>query len=210
MFTAPPDQSLEWSDEGVEGAHRFLKRLWTLGLRLAQDAKDAGLPDQGSSCAEARRELHGTLQKALFDYERQQYNTVVSACMTMANILARLDDSADAAKVRREGFGVMLRLLSPIAPHIAHTLWQELGYGEDIQCAGWPVVDESALVSDTTAYVVQVNGKKRGTIEIRTGAARAAVEQAALEDQNVRRFTEGFTVRKVVVVPDKLINIVVQ
>ncbi|MGD8956990.1 MAG: leucine--tRNA ligase, partial [Chromatiaceae bacterium] len=138
MFTAPPDQSLEWSDEGVEGAHRFLKRLWTLGLRLAQDAKDAGLPDQGSSCAEARRELHGTLQKALFDYERQQYNTVVSACMTMANILARLDDSADAAKVRREGFGVMLRLLSPIAPHIAHTLWQELGYGEDIQCAGWP------------------------------------------------------------------------
>jgi leucyl-tRNA synthetase len=210
MFTAPPDQSLEWSDEGVEGTHRFLKRVWTLGLRLAEDVGRASRPSGGSSCADARRDLHGTLQKALFDYERQQYNTVVSACMTMVNILTRLDDSADAAAVRREGVSIMLRLLSPIAPHIAHTLWQQLGYGEDIQYAGWPVVDESALVSDTTSYVVQINGKKRGMIEIRTDAAQDAVEQAALEDQNVRRFTEGFTVRKVVVVPNKLINIVVQ
>ena len=211
MFTAPPDQSLEWSDEGVEGAHRFLKRVWTLGMRLAEDGAGTGRPgDRDSSCADARRELHGTLQKALFDYDRQQYNTVVSACMTMVNTLARLDDSAAAATVRREGFGIMLRLLSPIAPHIAHTLWQELGYGEDIQRAAWPVVDESALASDTTAYVVQVNGKKRGTIEIRTDAAQDAVEQAALEDPNVRRFTEGFTVRKVVIVPNKLINVVVQ
>ena len=210
MFTAPPDQSLEWSDEGVEGAHRFLKRVWTLGLRLTEDVGGASRPGRDNDFADARRELHSTLQKALFDYERQQYNTVVSACMTMVNILTRLDDSADAGAVRREGVSIMLRLLSPIAPHIAHTLWQELGYGADIQHAGWPAVDESALVSDTIAYVVQVNGKKRGTIAIRSDAAQDAVERAALEDQNVRRFTEGFTVRKVVVVPDKLINIVIK
>jgi len=206
MFTAPPEQSLEWSDEGVEGAHRFLKRLWALGVRLA-DGTDI---EQGNAadCAEARRQVHAALHKALFDYERQQYNTVVSSCMTMVNVLNKLDRSPAAMAMLLEGIGIILRLLAPIAPHITHTMWQELGYGEDMRDAGWPVVDESALVSDTVSYVVQVNGKMRGKIEVAADADKAAVEQAARVNENARRFTEGLTVRKVIVVPGKLVNIV--
>jgi len=206
MFTAPPEQSLEWSDEGVEGAHRFLKRLWALGVRLAKNAHVAAGDPGGSP--EVRREVHTALQKALFDYERQQYNTVVSACMTMVNSLNRLDDSPAAVAMLREGIGIILRLLSPIAPHIAHVMWQELDFGDDMHAAGWPSVDESALVSDSIAYVVQVNGKMRGKIEVPADANKQTVEQAARNNDNVRRFTEGLTVRKVIVVPGKLVNIV--
>jgi leucyl-tRNA synthetase len=206
MFTAPPDQSLEWSDEGVEGAHRFLKRLWALGVRLSEQSDAAA--GTATDCADTRRELHTALQKALFDYERQQYNTVVSACMTMVNALNKLDDSAPAMALLHEGVGIILRLLSPIAPHISHAMWQQLGYGEDIHQAGWPSVDETALVSDTVDYVVQVNGKMRGKIEVAADADRQAVEATARDNENVRRFTEGLTVRKVIVVPGKLVNIV--
>jgi len=206
MFTAPPDQSLEWSDEGVEGAHRFLKRLWALGARLAD--LDGVAPGNPADCAEARREVHSALQKSLFDYDRQQYNTVVSGCMTMVNILNKLDDSPAAAALLREGVGIVLRLLSPIAPHITHAMWRELGFGEDIHHAGWPVVDESALVSESIEYVVQVNGKMRGKVQVAADADRDSVEHAARDNENVRRFTEGLTVRKVIVVPNKLVNIV--
>jgi len=206
MFTAPPDQSLEWSDEGVEGAHRFLKRLWALGVRLSA-CRDAAA-GTAADCADARREIHTALQKALFDYQRQQYNTVVSACMTMVNVLNKLDDSAPAMALLHEGVGIILRLLSPIAPHISHAMWQQLGYGEDIHQAGWPSVDESALVSDSIDYVVQVNGKMRGKIEVPADADRQAVETTARNNENVRRFTAGLTVRKVIVVPGKLVNIV--
>ncbi|WP_078117908.1 leucine--tRNA ligase [Thiosocius teredinicola] len=206
MFTAPPDQSLEWSDEGVEGAHRFLKRLWTLGARLAATTvDDAGNP---TACADARREIHSALQKALFDYERQQYNTVVSGCMTIVNALNKLDDSRDATALLREGMSITLRLLAPIAPHITHFLWQTLEFGDDIQCSSWPQVDESALVSATTEYVVQVNGKMRGKVEVSADADKAAVEKAAVDNPNVQRFIDGLTIRKVIVVPNKLINIV--
>ena len=206
MFTAPPEQSLEWSDEGVEGAHRFLKRLWALGVRLAENAQVAAGNPGGSP--EVRREVHTALQKALFDYERQQYNTVVSACMTMVNSLNRLDDSPAAVAMLREGIGIILRLLSPIAPHITHAMWKELDFGDDMHAAGWPSVDESALVSDSVAYVVQVNGKMRGKIEVPADANKETVEQAARNNENVRRFTEGLTERKVIVVPGKLVNIV--
>jgi len=206
MFTAPPEQSLEWSDEGVEGAHRFLKRLWALGVRLAENAHVAA-GDPGD-CPEARREVHMALQKALFDYERQQYNTVVSACMTMVNSLNRLNDSPAAFAMLREGIGIILRLLSPIAPHITHAMWQELDFGNDMHEAGWPRVDESALVSDSVAYVVQVNGKMRGKIDVPADANKETIEQAARDNQNACRFTEGLTVRKVIVVPGKLVNIV--
>ena len=206
MFTAPPEQSLEWSDEGVEGAHRFLKRVWALGTRLAGLA--AVTPGNAADCADTRREVHAALQKALFDYERQQYNTVVSACMTMVNALNKLDDSPAAVAALREGMGIVLRLLAPIAPHVTHAMWRELGYGEDIQHGGWPQVDESALVCDTVEYVVQVNGKMRGRIQVAADAGKATVEQAARDNENARRFTEGLTVRKVIVVPGKLVNIV--
>jgi leucyl-tRNA synthetase len=208
MFTAPPDQSLEWSDEGVEGAHRFLKRLWALGARLGQaQAADTDCADS-ANCRDTRREVHGALQKALFDYERQQYNTVVSACMTIVNALNKLDDSPAAFAMLREGMGIVLRLLSPIAPHICHAMWRVLGFGDDIHHAGWPAVDEAALRSDTIEYVVQVNGKMRGRIQIAANAAQSQVEQAALDNENVRRFTDGLTVRKTIVVPNKLVNIV--
>ncbi len=206
MFTAPPDQSLEWSDEGVEGAHRFLKRLWALGVRLSGQVWTE--PSNPAECAEVRREVHGALKKALFDYERQQYNTVVSACMSIVNALNKLGDAVAEVAMLREGMGIVLRLLAPIAPHVTHAMWRELGYGEDILTAGWPQVDESALVSDTLEYVVQVNGKMRGKIEVAADADKAAIEQTARANENVRRFTEGMTVRKVIVVPNKLVNIV--
>jgi leucyl-tRNA synthetase len=207
MFTAPPEQSLEWSDEGVEGAHRFMKRLWALGVKLSGLDSDTAQADT-TAWADTRREIHGALQKALFDYERRQYNTVVSACMTMVNVLNKLDDSPAAAQVLREGLGIILRLLSPIAPHVTHKLWRELGFGDDIQLAGWPQVDESALVSATVTYVVQVNGKMRGKIEVAADADKAAVEVAARHNENVQKFTADQTVRKVIVVPNKLVNIV--
>ena len=210
MQTAPPDQTLEWSDEAVEGAYRFLKRLWALAVRTQQGLRQgAGRhvaldPSQRA----ARREIHGALSKALFDYERQQYNTVVSACMIMVNALNKLDESAGAQAVLHEGVGIVLRLLGPIAPHITHHLWRELGYGEDILDAGWPQVDASALQQDAIDMVVQVNGKLRGRIAVAVGSEPGEIEAAALADANVQRFIGDRPVRKVIVVPGKLVNIV--
>ena len=206
MFTAPPEQSLEWSDEGVEGAHRFLRRLWNLAMEKRELILAAGgYPETLSDAVrDARRELHGVLKKALFDYQRQQFNTVVSACMTLVNLLHKTDE----APLLEEGMSVVLRLLAPIAPHVAHKLWRELDYGEDVLQAGMPEVDEEALQRDRIEYVVQVNGKVRGKIQVPADADKAAVEQAALENENARRFIGDATVRKVIVVPGKLVNIV--
>ncbi|MCF8014490.1 MAG: leucine--tRNA ligase [Chromatiaceae bacterium] len=249
MFTSPPDQSLEWNDEGVEGAYRFLRRLWVLaathaeGLRAAGAAeRSAGAIPAGSEPAgsdrnaavdasgamgagtstgvaaqalddalsDARREVHTALKKALFDYQRQQFNTVVSACMTIVNTLSKLDERATAQVLRREGLSIALRLLAPIAPHITHHLWRELDLGDDILQAPWPQVDEEALAQDQITYVVQVNGKVRGKIEVPAAAERAEVEAAALANENVQRFIGEATLRKVIVVPNKLVNLVVK
>ena len=214
MFTSPPDQSLEWNDDGVEGAYRFLKRLWTLasakaeGIATAPAVTDLAADlDEGS--AAARREVHAALKKSLFDYERQQYNTVVSGCMTMVNALYRLDDSPAAQAVLSEGISICLRLLAPIAPHVTHHLWQELGFGADILNADWPRVDEAALKQDSIEYVLQVNGKVRGKVRVPADADQAAVQTAALAQEGVRRHTVDGTVRKVIVVPGKLVNVVV-
>jgi leucyl-tRNA synthetase len=177
--------------------------LWSLAARADGLARDA---DAREPAADARREIHLALQKALYDYERQQYNTVVSACMSIVNILYKLEDGA--AATLREGLGIVLRLLAPVAPHVTHVLWRELGFGDDILAAGWPEVDEAALVSATTTYVIQVNGKMRGRIEAPTDAGRDAVEQLALANDNVQRFVDGLTVRKIIVVPGKLVNVV--
>jgi len=209
MFTSPPDQSLEWNDEGVEGASRFLKRLWFLAAKNADALSDAQLPGRLDAVSDtARREVHTALKKALFDYERQQFNTVVSGCMTMVNILYKLDDSPGGIAVLREGIGIVLRLLAPIAPHVAHHLWRDLGYGDDILYSHWPTVDAEALRQDRTEYVVQVNGKVRGKILVRADADKGAVETAALANPNVRKFIGESRVRKVIVVPSKLVNLV--
>jgi leucyl-tRNA synthetase len=209
MFTAPPDQSLEWSDDGVEGASRFLKRLWNLAAGAAETTPVSGGPIRDEAARTARRELHTALKKALFDYERHQFNTVVSGCMTMVNVLYKLDTATDEGRaVLREGLGLVLRLLGPIAPHVAHHLWRELGFGGDILAVDWPAVDEEALRQDSIEYVVQVNGKVRGKVEVPADADRASVERAALENENVRRFIGDAEVRKIVVVPGKLVNLV--
>jgi leucyl-tRNA synthetase len=217
MFTSPPDQSLEWNDDGVEGAARFIKRLWNLAwrYRASQEAVSAAGSEAGEAggalgngLADARREIHAALQKALYDYERHQFNTVVSACMTMVNTLARVDESPAGLAVLREGLSLVLRLLAPIAPHVSHHLWRELGLGDDILAGGWPAVDLEALRQDQIEYVVQVNGKVRGKVQVPADAGREAVEAAALANENVRRFIGEGTVRKVVVVPNKLVNVV--
>ncbi len=207
MFTAPPDQSLEWSDEGVEGANRFLRRLWTIAAEVTNDASEVPA-DLDERLKNLRREIHSALKKALFDYERQQYNTVVSSCMSIVNQLYKLDQSAADKAVLREGMSIVLRLLAPIAPHVTHHLWQTLEYGKDILNASWPELDESALVQDSIEYVVQVNGKVRGKISVAADADKATVEAVAKSNDNVQRHLDGVTIRKVIVVPNKLVNIV--
>jgi leucyl-tRNA synthetase len=215
MFTSPPDQSLEWNDEGVEGAFRFLKRLWWLAtteaetIRAAGSVSDAPASDLDESAQEARREMHSVLKKARFDFERHQFNTVVSGCMTLVNVLYKLDAASPARGILlREGLGVVLRLLAPIAPHVTHHLWRELEFGDDILDSTWPEVDADALVQSTIDYVVQVNGKLRDTVRVPAESDRAEIEAAALASENVRRFIGETQVRKVIVVPNKLVNIV--
>ncbi|WP_295391400.1 leucine--tRNA ligase [uncultured Thiodictyon sp.] len=214
MFTSPPDQSLEWNDDGVEGAYRFLKRLWTLASAKAHlitgDSRGRNLlADPHEAAVAIRREIHTALKKSLFDYERQQYNTVVSGCMMIVNALYKLDDSPGALRVLDDGLKIVLCLLAPIAPHVTHHLWQELGFGADILNAPWPAVDEAALKQDSIEYVLQVNGKVRGKVSVPADADQAAIQASALAQEGVRRHTEGATVRKVIVVPGKLVNIVV-
>ncbi|BCU06372.1 leucine--tRNA ligase [Allochromatium tepidum] len=210
MFTSPPDQSLEWNDEGVEGAFRFIRRLWALAVGEAEAIRAAStLGELDEPAQTARREIHGALKKALYDYERQQFNTVVSGCMTMVNTLYRLESSTARAAVIREGVGIVLRLLAPIAPHVTHHLWRELGFGDDILNADWPQVDEDALKQDSLDYVVQVNGKVRGSVKVPADADRATVQAAALDNEQIAKFIDGKPIRKAILVPGKLLNLVI-
>ncbi|MBK1693991.1 leucine--tRNA ligase [Chromatium weissei] len=212
MFTSPPDQSLEWNDEGVEGAFRFIKRLWALAVNesAAIQSVDSVFNFSTLSDAErhARRELHTALKKALFDYERQQFNTVVSGCMTIVNVLYKLESSPSRAALLREGLGIVLRLLAPIAPHVTHYLWRELNFGADILNASLLQVDDAALKQDSIDYVIQVNGKMRGSIRVAVDAQREQIEAAVLACDVVQKFVGNNSVRKVIVVPGKLVNVV--
>jgi leucyl-tRNA synthetase len=198
MFAAPPEQTLEWSDSGVEGAYRFMKRVWSMGHTLKSQAA-AG--EAGS----LRREIHLLLKQANYDLGKLQFNTVASACMKMLNAL----EKAPADPHAREGFGILLRVLSPIAPHIAHALWIDLGYGKDILQAPWPEPLAEALVQDELELVLQVNGKHRGSIRVKVGADKTAIEAAALANEAAQKFMEGKPAKKVIVVPGRLVNIVV-
>jgi leucyl-tRNA synthetase len=183
--------------------------LWALARRHdAGDPADSGSHSPGEAQKAARREVHAALKKARYDFERHQFNTVVSACMTMVNTLYKLGDTGPDRTVLREGLGIVLRLLGPIAPHVTHHLWRELGFGNDILDAGWPQTDEEALRQDSVEYVVQVNGKVRGKVSVDAGADPEAVEAAACGSENVLRFLAEKSVRKVIVVPGRLVNIV--
>jgi leucyl-tRNA synthetase len=213
MFTSPPEDTLAWNDDGVEGAYRFMKRLW----KFAADnrALFGGGTANGAAAAlpDARRELHQHLQQANFDYERKQFNTVASASMKMLNLMESDAVARSAAGGRatflREAMSVLLRVLSPITPHIAQHLWRELGFGADILAASWPAVDAAALVQDEIELVLQVNGKHRGSIRVPSGAAREAIERMTLDSPAAQKHIAGQAVKKVIVVPGRLVNIVV-
>jgi leucyl-tRNA synthetase len=212
MFTSPPDQSLEWSDAAVEGASRFLRRLWKMvaahlegGTAPALDK--SALDDAGKAL---RRQVHETIAKVGDDVGRRYtFNTAIAAVMELLNALGRFeDDSSQGRAVMQEALEAVVLMLAPIVPHACHALWRELGHGEPVIDAAWPEADDGALARDEVKVVVQVNGKLRGHVSVAADADRAAVERAAMAVENVRRFIDGQSVRRVIVVPGKLVNIV--
>ncbi|VVD73023.1 Leucine--tRNA ligase [Pandoraea eparura] len=213
MFAAPPEQQLEWSGAGVEGASRFLRRLWGFGQSQAALLRQADVAiDTANPAAKALRfEIHGVLKQANYDYQRVQYNTVVSAAMKMLNAIES-DKGAAGAGAVRECYGILLRVLYPVVPHVTHGLWVELGYAAqqgDLLDASWPDVDEAALVQDEIELVLQVAGKVRGAVRVAKDASREAIEQAALAHEMTAKFGEGKPVKKVIVVPGRLVNVVI-
>ncbi len=213
MFAAPPEQSLEWSDDAVAGASRFLKRLWK---QVAHHVR-AGLPaktgkgELNETLKDLRRRTHQTIQKVTDDVERRQtFNTVIAAMMELMNALAKLEDNSDAAKqLRQEMLDAVVLMLAPIVPHICHELWFALGHQQAVIDCAWPVVDKAALVQDTIELVIQVNGKKRGQVVVPADADREGIESLVLQDDVVIRHMDGKVPRKVIVVPGRLVNIVV-
>jgi leucyl-tRNA synthetase len=213
MFAAPPEMSLEWSDEAVAGAHRFLKRVWKMVAEyLAGDPAPAlDAADLSPELRDLRRQVHQTIQKVTDDIGRRQvFNTAIAAVMELMNAMAKVkDESASARAVRQEAFEVIVRLLAPIVPHITHVLWQALGHAGAVMDASWPQADKSALAQDSIEMVVQVNGKLRGKVQVPVAADQAQIRALATTDENVMRHTEGKPVKKVIVVPGKLVNIVI-
>jgi leucyl-tRNA synthetase len=233
MFTSPPEDTLVWSDAGVEGASRFLKRLWSFAQQeapiLIETSKTrsgpfsnyvfpSNLATSTPNVAALRREIHAVLSQANYDMQRTQFNTVASAAMKMLNALYNAVSTPLDAPDRtpgafqfalHEGMSILLRLLSPITPHISHYLWRELKFGEDVLTAPWPEHDPAALIEDEIELVVQVNGRKRGDVRVPRDADSRAIERIVLADPAVQRHVNGHAVKKVVVVPGRLVNLVV-
>ncbi|MBI5659941.1 MAG: leucine--tRNA ligase [Nitrosomonadales bacterium] len=233
MFASPPDQQLEWSDSGVEGAYRFLKRVWSFAYEnntsIGEHNGNIKHPPEkfvfdwkniSDNFKVARREIHEHLKQAHFDFDRHQFNTVIAACMKILNTIYRIHEPGlkdgectpvwfiPQVALKSEGLSILLRLLSPITPHIAQTLWRELGYGDDILAAPWPEADEAALEQDEIELVIQVNGKLRGSLRVGKDTGKAALEQLALAHPAVQKLLAGGAAKKIVVVPGRLINIV--
>jgi leucyl-tRNA synthetase len=225
MFTAPPEATLEWNDAAVEGSYRFLRRVWNFGVKLsamdsvAAHASVAGaesLKDVkfGKEAKALRLEMHSVLKQVDYDYQRMQYNTVVSGTMKMINALEdfKAVGSEGGHVALIEGFGILLRCLYPATPHLAHGLWSELGYAKhlgDLLDAPWPQVDASALQQDEIELVLQINGKLRGSVVVPAGASKEAIEAAALACDTFINFAAGAPAKKVIVVPGRLVNIVI-
>jgi leucyl-tRNA synthetase len=212
MFASPPEQTLEWNEAGVEGAHRFLKRLWNFGAKHAEALRSAPALacESGPQAKELRREVHQVLRQISHDYERMQYNTVVSGGMKLLNAL-EANNAGMAPAAVREGFGILLRTLYPACPHTTWTLWKELGYAAlqgDLLDAPWPEVDESALLQEVIELMLQINGKLRGSVSVAASADKADIERAALASPELIKFAAGAPVKRVVVVPGRLVNVV--
>jgi leucyl-tRNA synthetase len=225
MFTAPPEATLEWNDAAVEGSYRFLRRVWNFGVKLsamdsvaanASVAGAASLNDVkfGKEAKALRLEIHTVLKQVDYDYQRMQYNTVVSGAMKMLNALEdfKAADCEGAQVALIEGFGILLRCLYPATPHITHQLWSELGYAAhlgDLLDAPWPQVDAGALVQDEVELMLQVNGKLRGSIHVPAAADKAEIERIALASEAFAAHSGGAQPKRVVVVPGRLVNVVV-
>ena len=215
MFAGPPDQSAAWSDSGAAGSYRYLSRLWAFGVRQAPVVRGAGedFSRIGKDAKALRREVHLLLKQIHHDYDRLQYNTVASGAMKLLNALEEFanDGSAASNAALREGLSVLLRTLYPVCPHIAHGLWNQLGFATnvgDLIDAPWPQIDEAALVQDEIELVLQIAGKTRGAIRVPAAADKAAIEAAALAAPEFAKFGEGKAVKKVVIVPGRLVNVV--
>jgi leucyl-tRNA synthetase len=221
IFSGPPDQSAIWSDSGAEGAYRFLRRVWNFGFKL-------NAINSGAACARIdwatgtfdkeikalRFEIHTVLKQIDFDYQRMQYNTVVSGSMKLLNALENFKSDTSNASIAalHEGFNILLRCLYPVTPHIAHALWVDLGYDKahgDLLDAPWPQVDGSALQKDEVELMLQINGKLRGSVTVSAAADKATIEAAALATEAFIKLAAGALPKKVVVVPGRLVNIVV-
>ncbi len=214
MFASPPDQTLDWNDDAVAGSFRYLRRLWNFVHKhagLIKAAPETG-PRDDPELASLRTRTHDILDRVCRDYERYQFNTVVAACMELTNSLEKIDwgKKGDAGSaVLRESVTILVKVLAPVVPHICHVLWQVMELPEMLLDAAWPEVDRTALVRQSVIIVVQVNGKRRAEIEVPSGAGEDAVREAAVADPGVRRHMEGKSLRKCIVVPDKLVNLVV-
>ena len=218
MFTAPPEATLEWNDAAVEGSYRFLKRVWSYAHKhgdalRAATAGDLSAAPLRAEAKKLRREIHLVLKQVSYDYERMQYNTVVSGCMKLLNALEDFDfDSSNGdAALRCEGVSLLLRMLYPACPHIAFALWAELGYSSaagGLLDAAWPTVDEAALVQDEIELMLQINGKLRGSVTVAAGASKEVIEAAALATEAFVKQADGAAPKKVIVVPGRLVNIV--
>jgi leucyl-tRNA synthetase len=225
MFTAPPEATLEWNDAAVEGSYRFLRRVWNFGVKLA--AMDAGKANAsvagaarlqdvafGKNAKALRLEIHSVLKQVDYDYQRMQYNTVVSGAMKLLNALEdfKATDEPGAQVALIEGFGILLRALYPVTPHITHVLWEELGYAGTLGTlldAPWPQVDPGALQQDEIELMLQVNGKLRGAIHVPAGASKDEIEKIALASDAFVKQAAGAAPKKIIVVPGRLVNVVV-
>ena len=217
MFTAPPEATLEWNDAAVEGSWKFMRRVWNFAAKneaaLRAGIKGPRNEAKFSDAAKAlRKEIHTTLKQINFDFERIQYNTVVSGCMKLLNAMEAADASEVTPPALAECFSILLRVLYPVCPHITQSLWDELGYAEgcgELLNVAWADVDDKALVSDTVELVLQVNGKTRGVVVVASNADKASIEAAASASAEVAKFGEGRTPKKIIVVPGRLVNVVV-
>jgi len=218
MFTAPPEATLEWNDSAVEGSFRFLRRVWNFAFKheASLKAATAGNLSQATvrkQAADLRRDVHLTLKQVSYDYERMQYNTVVSGCMKLLNALEdfKSDGSPGDQAVLCEGTSVLLRMLYPACPHISAHLWVALGFAArtgDLLDAAWPTLDETALLRDEIELMLQVNGKLRGSISVPATASKEDIEKAALANEAFQKQAQGAAPQKVIVVPGRLVNVV--
>jgi leucyl-tRNA synthetase len=218
MFTAPPEATLEWNDASVEGSYRFLRRVWNFAhkheaMLKAATAGNLSAAKLRKEAADVRRDMHLVLKQVSYDYERMQYNTVVSGCMKLLNALEdfKADNSDGDKAVLCEGMSVLLRMLYPACPHISAYLWTELGFAlrhGDLLDTAWPEVDEAALVRDQIELMLQVNGKLRGAISVPANASKEDIEQAALASEAFLKLAPSAAHQKVIVVPGRLVNIV--